>query len=316
MAYTGPGVLDPMVEESANKTLLSTPTSQYVYSAAALKQEHGTRAGGSIIYRRANPLNSFPVALPTDGSSRPPASITATDISANVVRYGEWTQLDEQTVMFNESAAIEMAADRLGDAMRKTEDQLLSALLSASATHVDAKKGGNGDIPTEFNADDNDIMTTMLLNANGNMFTAQIDATENFSTTAIRPAYLVMASTELVPDIQAADDFVSVSNYGSYGSVFNGEWGNVNNARLLLSTQAPSNPNSSANANTTYEMAYVAKEAYGMIDQVAGEKRFIYHPAYLSDALEMSVTAGVKFYQGQALFNDAWAGVLNVTLNV
>jgi N4-gp56 family major capsid protein len=313
--YTGPGTLDPQVLQMAERTLLSTPTPQYIYSTGALKQEHEVRNGTTIVYRRMNLLDSFPIPLPTDGSTKPPVKLTGTDISAEVKRYGDWIQLDEETVMFNEIAAVQAGAAQLGNAMRKTEDQLLSALLSSCASNIDATKGGNGDVPTEFNTDDNDLITTMLVNANGHMFLDQIDATEKFGTSAIRPGFLVMSNSSLIPDLERADDFIPVSSYASYGKVLNGEWGAVNNARHTVSTLGKTNANASANGATVYEMAYVAKEAYGMIDQVAGAERLIYHPAWLSDPLETSVSIGVKFYQGQALFNDALCAILKVTLN-
>lgn len=314
MPVTTPSTLPPAVQQSLNLTILSTPTAEYIYKMAALKEYMPRHGGDTMRYRRFQALNTFKAPLGGSAVTPPSQTLNSTDIDAKIEWYGTWIELSEQVVLQNQESVLHNAALRLGQSLRETEDELISGMLASSATHIDATQGGNGDVPTELTTEDNDTMTTTLITSRGHMYLSGIEGEDKFGTAPVRKAFIALTNSALIPDIQRMDEFISVSAYPGQEYVLDGEWGAVHNARFFVSDIAPTRPNSSADGNTIYECAYVAKEAYGVIDQQGGEAKFIYHPARYSGPLEQSVTAASKFAQAVRLLNDAWVLVLDATI--
>ena len=314
MSVTTPSSLPPAVQESLNLTILSTPTAEYIYKMPALKEFMPRHGGDTMRFRRYQALNTFKVPLGGSAVTPPSQQLNATDIDAKIDWYGTWLELSEQVVLNNQESVLNNAALRLGQSLRQTEDELISSMLQSSATHISATEGSNGDAPTEITTEDNDNITTTLVNSRGHMFLSGIEGEDKFGTAPVRKAYICMGNSAVIPDLERMEDFKNVAAYPAQAAVMDGEWGNVHNARFFVSDIGPSRPNSSSDGNTVYEMAYVAKEAYGVIDQQGGEAKFIYHPARYSGPLEQSVTAASKFAQAVRILNDAWVIVLDVTL--
>lgn len=314
MAVTNPSTLPAAVQQSLNATLLSVPTADYIHKMPAVKEDMPRNGGRFKRFRRYNPLNSFLVPLGDTGVTPPSQTQTAIDIDAEVNWYGTWTEISEQTVLQNQEGVLQQEALRLAQAFRTTEDQLISNMLASTASSVQATNGTlSGDIPTEINGTDIDIVTTALLNANGDMFLSGIEGANKFGTSPVRRAYIGLCSTELTSDLNNLPKFKGIEEYPFPDRVMDGEWGNYRNVRFFVSSLGSKEANASDLGNTVYNVFIVAKESYACIDQQGGEARFIYHPARYSGPLELTVTCASKFAQAYALLNDQWVSNLQVT---
>lgn len=313
MAVTTPTQLPPGVQESLDMTILSTPTAQYIFKVGALKKYMPSKGGNTSRQERYNALQSFKIPLGSSAITPASQQLSTEFIDIEIQKYGTYVELAEELLLHNQDAVLHNAALRLGQALRQTEDELLSEMIASAATRIQAVSGSNGDVPSEVTADDNDEITTALLNANGHMFMDAIEGDDKYATAPVQPSYLAMTNTVISPDLRKMDDFVDIANYPVYQKRLNGEWGTCHNARFLISTIAPFEENSSANGNTVYDIIYSAKEGYISMDQRGGEARFIYHGPELSGPLEQSVTAASKFFWGGAIANDQWVAILEVT---
>lgn len=313
MAVTTPTQLPPGVQQSLDMTILSTPTAEYIYKVAALKRMMPDKSGNILRQERYNALQTFKIPLGDNAITPSSQQLTTEFIDIEVQKYGTWTELSEEVLLHNQDQVLHNAALRLGQALRETEDELISDMIASAATRIQAVSGSNGDVPSEVTADDNDEITTSLLNANGKMFMDAIEGTDKFATAPVLPSYIAMTNTQISPDLRKMDDWVDISSYPVYQRRLNGEWGTCHNARFLISTISPVQSNSSANGNDVFDIVYSAKEGYISVDQARGEARFIYHGPQLSGPLEQSCTAASKFFWGGAIANDQWVAILEVT---
>lgn len=313
MAVTTPTQLPPGVQESLDMTILSTPTAQYIFKVAALKKYMPAKGGSTSRQERYNALQSFKIPLGSDAVTPASQQLSTEFIDIDIQKYGTYVELAEEILLHNQDAVLHNAALRLGQALRQTEDELISEMIASSATRIQAVSGTNGDVPTEITADDNDDITTALLNANGHMFMDAMEGMDKFATAPVQPSYLAMTNTVISPDMRKMDDWVDIANYSVYQRRLNGEWGTCHNARFLISTISPVSADSSADGNDVIDVIYSAKEGYISMDQRGGEARFIYHGPELSGPLEQSVTAASKFFWGGAIANDQWVAILEVT---
>lgn len=313
MAVTTPTQLPPPVQQSLDLTILSTPTAQYIYKVAALKKIMPDKGGNISRQERYDALQTFKIPLGDNAITPASQQLTTEFIDITIQKYGTWVELAEEVLLHNQDMVLHNAALRLGQALRTTEDELISDMIAAAATRIQAINGNNGDVPTEITSQDSDEITTALLNANGDMFMDAIQGTDKFGTAPVLPAYLAMTNTIISPDLRAMDDWTDIANYPVYQRRLNGEWGTCHNSRFLISTISPIQPNSSADGNDIIDVIYSAKEGYISMDQARGEARFIYHGPQLQGPLELSVTAASKFFWGGAIANDQWVAILEVT---
>jgi len=207
------------------------------------------------------------------------------------------------------------AAIRLGVAMRETEDLLISNMLASTATQINCVKGTNGQNPTNLTKSDIDNVVKVLLGASGHMFTDNIEGEDKFGTSPVRPAYIALAHTDLTTDLNNVQNFISTAQYPNNMRALDGEWGNVDNVRFLVSQYGSIALNASSTGQNVYNIFVSAKEAYAAIDQEGATPIFIYRPAVYSGPLAQNVTVGYKMAQVPRLLNDAWLANLRASLS-
>ncbi len=199
--------------------------------------------------------------------------------------------------------------------MRQTEDSLIRNLLQASAGFVNCVNGVNGDSPTELTLPDIQNVIRILQNNSAETLMNNIDAEDRFGTGPIRWAYLAMMHTNVIPNLEAVDNFLHASQYPSTQKVIQSEWGNVNNIRFLVSPIAAVVTNSSMLGADVYQITVVANEAYGIVKQDGYTNSFVYRPPIFSDPLAQNSSAGWKMATCPVLFNDQFALNLNCTVS-
>ncbi len=317
MPITTTGVLPPEVQVSFNQMILSTPVPQYIHRIPAMRQTHPAQGGSITRFRRFDPLASAVVPLGNQGEETQAQLLTAADIDAEISFYGTYIIINEQVTLQAQDNVLNNAAIRLGDSLRRTEDELTRNMLSGTAAFVNATFGTNGDIPSNITTADIDKVTTTLINNDANMFTEGIPGDLKFATSPVPAAFIALANSAIIPDLQnpnAVPTFKTKWNYSHPERSIQAEWGVSNNCRFLVSSIGSVIPNSSFNGQDIYNIFIVAKEAYGIIEQDQYSAQFIFKSAEFSDALNQNVTAGYKFGAAYRILNDAWVMALRVTL--
>lgn len=210
---------------------------------------------------------------------------------------------------------LNQAAARLGQSLRETEDELMRSMLESTASFVNCVGGVNGDNPTEPTAVDFEGVVTSLQNSDGEFVGDVVEGENKFGTGPVRDSYFCMASTQLIPRLQAMNGFLSKAQYPSQLNILSAEWGSVNNVRFVLSSRGSVTPNASLLGANVYNMFVTAQESYTSIQLDGESAKFIYHPpGWGDDPAELRQTAAFRFAHARAITNDAWIINLRATL--
>ena len=146
MAITTTTVLAPQVQQSFNLKLLSTPTPNYIHKIPAEFMMLPRNGGDTLRMTRYNQLASSLVPLGNTGVTPPSTQLTAVNIDARISYYGQYIEINEQVSLQRQDPVLNSAAERLGDALRRTEDELTRDMLAATAAFINCTGGVNGKI--------------------------------------------------------------------------------------------------------------------------------------------------------------------------
>lgn len=215
--------------------------------------------------------------------------------------------------MQSQDPVLNEAAQRLGVAMRQTEDELTRNMLAATASFINCVSGVNGDSPTEITRPDINRVVRTLANNNAYTILGGIEGQDRFGTAPVRSAYFALASTQIMSDLDNVAGFINVAQYPSQ-QVLEAEWGAAGNLRFLVSSIGSVTPNASVNGSDVYNVFCVGREAYACIEQDQYSASFIYRPPILDTALALNCTVGYKMAEVPRILNDLWVINLRCTL--
>lgn len=305
--------LSAPVQQSFSYKLLSVPTPTMIHKIPAELKRMPANGGRILRMRRYNPLATSLVPLGNSGIDPSPTDLTAVDIDARIDFYGQFIRINEQVTLQNQDPVLNEAAQRLGVAMRQTEDELTRNMLAATASFINCTAGVNGDSPTEITRPDINRVVRTLANNNAYTILGGIEGQDRFGTAPVRSAFFALASTQIMSDLDNVAGFINVAQYPSQ-QVLEAEWGAAGNLRFLVSSIGSVTPNASVNGQDVYNVFCVGREAYACIEQDQYSASFIYRPPILDTALALNCTVGYKFAEVPRILNDLWVINLRCTL--
>lgn len=308
-------VLPAPVQQSFNMKLLSVPTPYMIHKIPAMLKQMPRNGGTDLRMRRYNPLETATVPLGNSGVYPPPQQLVAVDIDAKMSFYGTYVVLNEQVTLQAQDPVLNEASLRLGVSLRQTEDELTRNMLASTASFINCTGGTNGDNPTELSRSDVDEVIKTLATANAYTISDVIEGENKFGTSPVRDSYFVMASTQLIGDLERVTGFVPKANYPMQDGL-RPEWGNISNTRWLLSSIGSSSANASLNGADVYNCFVCGMEAYACIEQDGYSAQFIYRPPIYDGPLALNASVGYKFAEVPRITNDAWVINLRTTLSV
>lgn len=308
-------LLPAPVQQSFSYKLLSVPVPNMIHNIPAMRKQMPRNGGTTLRMRRFNPLATATVPLGNSGVTPPAQTLSAVNIDAEIDFYGTYIILNEQVTLQNQDPVLNEAAQRLGVSLRQTEDELTRNMLSSSASFVNCTGGTNGDNPTEITRSDVDSVIRTLADNNAYTISDNIEGEDRFGTAPVRDAYMALASTQLIGDLEQVSGFIAKAQYPSPMQALREEWGSVSNLRFLLSSIGAVFPNSSLLGQDVYYIFCVGMEAYACVEQDGYSAQFIYRPPVYDGPLALNSSVGYKFAQVPRITNDAWVLKLSCTLN-
>lgn len=141
---TTTSILSAPVQQSFSYKLLAVPTPNMIHKIPAMLKRMPAKGGRILRMRRYNALPTSLVPLGNSGIMPPPTELTAVDIDARMDFYGQYIRINEQVTLQNQDPVLNEAAQRLGVAMRQTEDELTRNMLASTASFIDCTAGVNG----------------------------------------------------------------------------------------------------------------------------------------------------------------------------
>jgi len=316
MAITTSSVLPAPVQQSFSYKLLSVPTPYMIHKIPAMLKNMPRNGGTDLRMRRYNPLTTATVPLGNSGVYPPAQQLTAVDIDAKMDFYGSYVVLNEQVTLQSQDPVLNEATKRLGVSLRQTEDELTRNMLASTASFVNCVGGTNGDNPTELSRSDIDEVIKTLAGANAYTISDSLEGEDKYGTSPVRDAYFVMASTQLIGDLERVSGFIAKSQYPNQQSVLRPEWGSISNTRWLLSSIGSSTANDSLNGADVFNCFVAGMEAYCCVEQDGYSAQFIYRPPIYDGPLALNASVGYKFAEVPRITNDAWIINLRCTLSV
>lgn len=298
--------LQAAILQSFAYKMLATPTPNMIHKIPAMQQRMPANGGPIYRQRRYNALQTFLAPLGNTGITPPAQNLTAIDIDAKMDFYGSYINLNEQVVLQLQDPVLNMAALRLGVAMRQTEDELTRNMLASTASFINCSNGTSLDNPTEITRADINIVTQTLLGNNAQTITDYIQGQDRFGTAPVRNAYFAMCSTDLMSSLENVNGFININQYPSPMNALQSEWGAAGNLRFLISSIGSITYNASYLGQNVYNIFCVGMEAYCTVYQDQYSARFIYRDPMYSGPLALNGSVGCKFAEVPKICNDTW----------
>lgn len=316
MATTTTSVLPPAIAASYALKMLLVKVPNMIHNICAVPKMMPRNGGTTYRMSRFNPLDPSLVPLGNSGDAIPAQVLTRVDIDAKISFYGGYVILNEQTVLQNESPVLNVAAERLGVAMRQTEDMLTRNMLESTASAIYCVGGSNGDSPTELTAPDVSVVVAALLGNDAFSIMDNIEGSNKFGTSPTRRAFFAMCHTNLTASMENVNGFTSIANYPSPQNILDSEWGAIQNIRFLISSIGSVTKNASRLGRDIYNILVTGMEGYCNVKQDGYSNTFVYRPPVFSDALAQNATVAYKFACCPRITNELWVTKLCATLAV
>lgn len=310
MSITTTGALGPMILQSLAPAMLYVPTPTMNYITVCDKVSMPANGGTTCRFMRPRALQPPTVQLGNSGID-PPAQVPQRDIiDSQMAFFGTGCIINEQVILQDQEGVLAWISERLAVAMRQAEDLILRDYIVSAASQINAGGGGGNFNPTPLGVSDFSLIATTLDTNNAYKFMSGILGELRFGSGPVRSSYFMLSSTELQSDFDAlvGSGFQNQWNYPNNTSCLPSEYGNVNNIRILTSSEAPVARNAASdnlgNLADVYYNTVLGKQAITHINQDGYSMNLIYRDPYYSGMLAQNATLAVKFAQAQALTQD------------
>lgn len=272
-----------------------------------------------IKFRRYTSMATATSAL-TEGVAPTAVAIAKTDITADVVQYGNTVEITDFVDQTNVESVLTEVNELLGENAGESLDEIHRDTLVAGTT----VQYQNAEISARTQV--NNIITGAMLDKvirtlgsnNSRMHTEMIKAGTGIGTVPIRPAYWAIIHPDVFYTLDNIPGVKHTVEYASQGPIKEGEVCAYKNIRFVLSTKAKIWTDAGANVagaikSTTgtkadvYAVLVFAKDAYGITDlKGEGLKNFFkdFGSSGVADILNQKAGAGWKATTVAKILND------------
>lgn len=257
----------------------------------------------SIKFRRYTNMTAATTPLQA-GVTPIGSSLAVTDVTADVLRYGDFITLDDVIQSESIDNNLVEAGELLGDQYADTIDQLTRDILSAgtSVTYSGTSNTANadvaaGDVITEANVQ----AAVLILKLNNcKKITNMVDASTGVGTLPVAPCFIGIVHPTIAAAFRNATNFpgwVPVEKYASTAGLIPGEIGKMDEVRFIESTNAKKFLLAGTSSIDLYSTIIFGQNAYGTT-RISGEGvKNIIKPlgsAGSADPLDQRATTGWK----------------------
>lgn len=289
-------------------TVFLDPEPNFVYTKTAIMTQLKKGHGDTKRFPKYSRADAFTTPLPESELDIEPQVLAKTFIDAQIAYYGTYFLITERTVDQNPEDVLRVHADELNSALRKTEDLLTRDILLTTTASIPCVSGGNGDMPTQLSEKDLSTVIATLAGAIAKPIKEMIQGSNKIGTAPVAQAYMGITHPDLIPDLEAMDDFVPVEKYGSGYNPMDAEWGAYSRIRFVQTTQVRKDTGTSILGATVYNNLILGKDAFTLVKQ-GGENGTLVGPKK-TGALEDKYRFGIKTaFTGALLFDQHVAKV-------
>jgi N4-gp56 family major capsid protein len=225
-----------------------------------------------------------------------PEQLGKTDITAQTSLYGKVVKVSSQVDLTVPDNVGAEATELLSENYAETLDELTRDVIAATASTTTCSNGSP--TATLLNKTDIDAVVQTLLGNRARFTAGMIKAGTGQGTSPLRNAFMAIADTDLLDDLEAVTGFKSTSTYPTQTPVQEGEWGVTGNVRWVLTDKGYV-------SGSNYTCPIIGKNAYGLVDITGGGSKLIHHPPKIAGSdLELYGTYGWKENYVARILND------------
>lgn len=297
-----------------SEDLLSTPMFNLIHSFGADLHYADAHIGKTTRMSRYERLSTAGGQLDGSGIDPSPEVVTRTDVDATTEIYAKTVVINEQVTLFENDKVLTKFTALLGQWMREKEDLLMRDLYASSVSYINAVGGVNGQQPSEISRADINNIERILLGNDARTMLEGIDADLKFGTAPTRDAFIALASTDIVSDLQNVQGVLLKNAYPHQEGLRPEEYCSVSRFRFFVSSKGAKIPGiSQPSGQTVYTIPMYGMEAAAKIDQNGYSAILGYRPPYVVSSVAQNSQLYAKFAIARAITNQNWISGLNVT---
>ena len=317
MATVNFGDISPRTAAYASKDLLTRGLPYLVIEKFGQAKTLPSNNSKTIKFRRYTALPNTPTAL-VEGVTPAGTPLSYVDVTANLVQYGNLTQISDVVLDTHEDPILREATDLLGEQAAQMVEKMRFGVIKAGTNVMYA----NGAVRTAVNT----VVTLQaqrravraLKRQNARFITKVIRSTVAFGTENVAPGYVALIHPDCESDVRNLAGFVPAEKYGTI-TPWENELGKVEDVRYVSSTifEPFANGGGAAGAMLStggvnadvYPILYLGADAYGI---VALKGAFAITPMVVnpkpsdSDPLAQRGSVGWKTMQTAVILADVW----------
>ena len=331
MPTTVYGDISPRTAAYASKELLERANPLLVLERFGQAKPLPEKSSKTIKFRRYNSLDPTPNPL-TEGVTPSGKKMTATDVSASVVQYGDFIEISDVVQDTHEDPVLKEGMAVCGEQAANMLELVRFGILKAGTNVYRAGGAASRDaISKGLTIGLQRESVRGLKRQNARTITKIVGAGAGFSTEPIAAAYIAVTHVDLETTIRKLPGFVPVEKYSDHMKAMPGEVGKVEEVRYVTSTVfapwedaggAVSSANFISTAGTkadVYPILFFGADAYGLVS-LKGKNSVT--PTVLNpnsprggDPLGQRGTIGWKTYASCVILNDAWMARAEVAVS-
>jgi len=292
--------IDAEVNNRYDRRLLRRAQPALLHNRFAQIRDIPQHSGTDVMkFRKYGDLTVSTTAL-TEGVTPTGSQLSITDITATVLRYGDFVTLTDKVQTETMDPILMETSSILGDQAGNTLDQLCRDIIVAGTT-VQYASTATSTVTVastmKLNRAEVKEAVRTLRGNNAKPIKRMVNPTDAYNTTPIGESFVGIVSEDTIFDLDEADGWIPVENYPNKSTVMPNEMGMLANVRFLMSTNAKVQTAGGAGGIDVHITLIIAEEAYGQT-RISGEAlKNIIKPlgsAGTADPLDQRGTSGWK----------------------
>jgi N4-gp56 family major capsid protein len=272
----------------------------------------------SAIFRRYNSLPFTPNAL-TEGVTPPAKQLTKTDVTANLVQYGDRMETSDVVMDTHEDPVLSQMTEILGEqAANMIETVRWNVVKAGTNVLYSGSATSRGTVVAAVSDAFVGNAVRALKRQNARKVTKVIRSTPNYGTVGVNASFACLCHPDLERDIRGLTGFRDVVDYGQV-TPWENEIGKVAEVRFITSTiYAPfadaggakgSMLSTSGTSADVYPLLFLGVDAYGIVPLKGGSSLtpMVVNPKPSdSDPMGQRGHVAWKSMQTAVILNDMW----------
>lgn len=317
MATVNFGDISPRTAAYASKDLLSRGLPYLVIEKFGQAKTLPGNSSKTIKFRRYTALPNAPTAL-IEGVTPAGTPLSYQDVTANLVQYGNLTQISDVVMDTHEDPVLKEATDLLGEQAAQMVEKMRFGVIKAGTNVIYNNGASRAAVNTPVSITLQRRAVRSLKRQNARFITKVIRSTVAYGTENVAPGFVALIHTDCEADVRGMVGFIPAEKYGTI-TPWENELGKVEDVRYVSSTMFEpwidaggakgTMLSSSGTSADVYPILYLGADAYGI---VALKGMFAITPMVVnptpsdSDPLAQRGSVGWKTMQTAVILNDAW----------